>query len=97
MTKREAIWIVIRLAGLWFFWHSLETALSIFSTYALANSEGLIVPGSSRMFVWPALSMVLYLAIGLYCLAGGGMIFNVLNREPDDNVQGGFPGSGTIS
>lgn len=87
MTKREVVWLIIRLAGLYFLWNAVTSAatlvaglqafLQAFDAYALAQR------GSGVVLAQMLFMTVLYSALGLYCVNNGRVFFHVLNRESD--------------
>ena len=82
MNKREAIWLLIRLVGLWFFWQALESALAIVGNYLLASQTPGLLSRSGGVFLQITVRMVIYLALSFYCLGAGNMICYLLSREP---------------
>lgn len=88
MTKRQVIWLLIRLAGLWFLWQSVTSAVALgwLGTYLQASEESGLLPKSTGfLFLQSVVLLGVYLALGLYCLRSGTALFNLLNREdPDD-------------
>lgn len=97
MNKKQVIWLLIRLAGIWFVWQSLENAIGIVSSYWVASNEPRLLSASGGVFLSLTIRMVVYLVIGLYCLGGGELIFSLLTKERDiEEDQEGFPHHGTI-
>jgi hypothetical protein len=88
MNKKQVIWLIIRLVGIWFCWEALLTTATILSTIAIfgeAQAHGLVVPeAASGMMIQIVLGGLVKLVIGLYCVGGGELLFSLLNREPDN-------------
>jgi len=82
MNKREAIWILIRLVGLWFFWQTLENAMLIVTNYLLVSQQPGLLSKSGGVFFQITVRMVIYLGFSIYCLGAGDMIYSLLNHEP---------------
>jgi preprotein translocase subunit SecG len=85
VKKREVIWLLIRLAGLWLLWQSLEDAVTLMSSYLTAIQEANLMSRSTWVLVAMFLRMGIHLALGLYCLGAGNLFFDLLNREKPDN------------
>jgi hypothetical protein len=85
MTKPQVIWLSIRLAGVWFLWQSIENAVALLSTYLQVSQDRELLSRSSAILLQIVLLMGVHTALGIYCLGGGTLLFNLLNREkPDD-------------
>jgi hypothetical protein len=84
VDKKKAIWLLIRLAGLWFILQLIENTVALISSYYIANSTPGLLAKSTGVLLATILRMVLYLILGLYCLGGGQALFNLLNRESDE-------------
>ena len=39
MTKREVVWLIIRLAGLYFLWHAGEATVGFMTSLGIATGE----------------------------------------------------------
>ena len=37
MNKKQVVWLLIRLAGLWFVWQSIENAIVLANAYLVAS------------------------------------------------------------
>ena len=84
MTKREVAWLIVKLAGLYFLWQAVETALSFAASYAIAGSNAALLSQSGGVFLHFILKTALYAWLGLYCVGNGRVFFHFLNHEPDD-------------
>ena len=88
MNKREVIWLLIRLAGLWLLWQAVEDAITLMSSYLTAIEQTNLLSRSTWVLVAMFLRMGIHLALGLYCLSAGNLFFDLLNREkPDDGYS----------
>lgn len=81
MTKKQVIWILIRLAGLWFLFQAVTGAITLFTTYFHTSQDERLLEKSTWLFLQQAGQMFLSFAIGLYCAADGRILFELLNRE----------------
>ncbi len=84
MTKKQVVWLLIRVAGLYFFWQSLTLTVSVSGAYALAGEEPELLAKASKAFLQAVVLAVLYRVLSLYCLGSGDAFFYLLNREPED-------------
>ena len=83
MTKKEVIWLLIRLAGLYFLWQCVASLFGVLSTLTISQASLDFLARSSGLLLTSALLMLVYLALGLYLLTNGELLFFWLNREPD--------------
>ena len=95
MTKRQAIWVLIRAGGVCFmYWAAVAFLNSVFALFAgtwLARRSGL---GAAESMVTGMLGLTLLqplvlALIGLYLLRGGQLIFDLVNYETDVNYEEG--------
>jgi len=85
MTKREVIWLLIRLAGLWFLWQSIENVIVLSSSYLQTSQNPELLSRSAAVFLQLIWQTGFHFVAGLYCLSGGNALFKLLSRErPDD-------------
>ena len=84
MKKSEVVWLIVRLAGVYFFWLAFETSVTLLASLgALSSARGM--PGATGwVIVQLLLKMVVYAVLGRYCVEDGNLIFNILNRESAD-------------
>ena len=83
MTKREVVWLLIRIAGLWFLWQATENVFSVISSFMVASSDPQLSCRSAGLLLPTVVRAGVYLIVGLYCLIGGNVFFQLLNRQPD--------------
>jgi len=88
MTKKQVIWLIIRLVGVWFCWEALNTTATVLGTLTLMadleSGQQVVTKATSGMaFIQIVLGGVLKLVVGVYCVGGGEFLFSLLNREPD--------------
>lgn len=88
MNKKQIIWLIIRLVGIWFCWEAVQTTATILNTIAIFGEVGatnrVVAEAASGMMIQIVLGGIVKLAIGLYCVGGGEILFSLLNREPDN-------------
>ena len=87
MTKREVIWLLIRLAGVYFLAKGLLMTLELLNVLLVPlayDLPGLTFSSLIREQFSPLLVTLFYLALGLYLIYRGGVVFRVLNRQPDE-------------
>ncbi|HEX8282565.1 MAG TPA: hypothetical protein VF588_04385 [Pyrinomonadaceae bacterium] len=81
MTKSEVVWLIIRLAGVYFLWQALETAVGFLTGAGLAIGPRPMVAGSAVVLVGMLLKATFYTVLGFYCIGNGRLLFRVLGRE----------------
>ncbi|HEV7892529.1 MAG TPA: hypothetical protein VGP08_18090 [Pyrinomonadaceae bacterium] len=83
MTKREVVWLIVRLAGLYFLWNAVTSSLGLFASLQLL--DGAATPrGAGAVLLQALVVTAFYAVIGLYCVNDGRVFFNVLNREASE-------------
>jgi hypothetical protein len=83
MTKKQVIWLLLRLAGLWFLWQALITSLNlVWMGTVMTMSEA---PNTGALLLQSAAFVIGYGVLGVYCLLGGKILFHFLNREDNDH------------
>lgn len=81
MTKREVVWLIIRLAGLYFLWQAVESTVGFVTGLWVANGA-YSMPGNSALVLLAMLfKAALYSVLGFYCIGNGRLFFRVLSRE----------------
>lgn len=82
MTKREVVWLIIRLAGLYFLWNAVASSLALLaSLHLFLEGLGTTHRGSGTVFFQAFVVTAVYAGLGLYCVNDGRVFFYVLNRE----------------
>jgi hypothetical protein len=85
MKTNDVIWLLIRIAGLYFLWQCFESVVALISNFvAFSESPGLLEK-STGVQLQILLRIGLYLGLGIYMLANGSLFFQVLNRQPDSD------------
>ncbi|HKG15469.1 MAG TPA: hypothetical protein VKB12_19265 [Pyrinomonadaceae bacterium] len=80
MTKREVVWLVVGLAGLYFLWNVVTSSSGLFAGLRLL--DGSATPrGAGAVFLQALLVTAFYAALGLYCVNDGRFFVNILSRE----------------
>ena len=84
MTKAEVIWLLIRVAGLYFIFQSTEVAIGTFGALLVAGQEPGLMSRSAGVLLPAIIRIVFYAWLGIYLLNDGNKFFQMLNRRPDD-------------
>jgi hypothetical protein len=87
MTKAEVIWLLIRVAGLYFIYQSIEVAISTFGVLLVASEAPGVMSKSAGVLLPAIIRIVFYAWLGIYLLNDGSKFFQMLNRRPDDVGQ----------
>jgi hypothetical protein len=80
LNKKEVVWLIIRLIGLWLVWEAIESTaplITLITTGPVSNYLLTFVLAILRSLA----RIIFYLAVGIYFLKGGGVIFDLLNHE----------------
>jgi hypothetical protein len=81
VTKKQIIWLLIRLAGLWFLFQAVTGAVTLVTTYFHTSQDPRLLEKSTWLFLQQAGQMCLSFALGLYCAGDGRILFALLDRE----------------
>jgi hypothetical protein len=81
VTKKQVIWLVIRLAGLWFLWQSAGNAIALLGSFLHLSENPELLERSTGLLLQMAGQVALSFALGLYCVGDGRILFDLLNRE----------------
>lgn len=84
MTKTEVTWLLIRVAGLYFIYQSIEVAISILGVLFVAGEAPGVMSKSTGVLLPAIIRIVFYAWLGIYLLNDGSKFFQMLNRRPDD-------------
>ena len=84
MTKAEVIWLLIKIAGLYFIYQSIEVAISSFGALIVAGAARDGISNSGGIFLPAVIRIVLYAWLGIYLLNDGSKFFQLLDRRPVD-------------
>jgi hypothetical protein len=84
MKKSEVVWLIVKLAGVYFCWLAFEASLTLLASLgALSGARGM--PGATGWVIVPLmLKAGVYAALGFYCVENGSLFFSILNRESAD-------------
>jgi hypothetical protein len=83
MTKKEIVWLLIRLAGFYFIWRGVEGLIGLLSSFVTAMMEPALFSKSGGIFLQSFLMTGFYLWIGFYLMGDCRFIFRLLNSQPD--------------
>lgn len=83
MTKRDVIWLLIRIGGLYFVWQGIESLLNLFTTFVAVSSTPALLANSIGILLQSVLLTGIYITLGLYMLSNGSFFYHVLSRQPD--------------
>jgi hypothetical protein len=81
VTKKQIVWLLIRLAGLWFLFQAVTGLVTLITTYFHTSQDERLLEKSTWLFLQQAGQIFLSFAIGLYCAGDGRILFELLNRE----------------
>jgi hypothetical protein len=85
MTKKEVIWLLIRIAGLYFVWQGIESSIALLANLMTMGNAPELIPKSGGVIVQSILLMMLYAGLGLYMMSNGGFFYQVLSRQSDSD------------
>jgi hypothetical protein len=80
LNKKEVVWLIIRLIGLWLVWQAIESTSPLI-TLILGGLPSNYILTFILSILRDLVRIVFYLALGIYFLKGGGLIFGLLNHE----------------
>ncbi|HEV7643846.1 MAG TPA: hypothetical protein VGO50_07910 [Pyrinomonadaceae bacterium] len=81
MNKKEVVWLVVRLIGVYLLYLAAITSISLIGTLLTALQTPELASRSMSMFVSPALLAVMEGIVGFYLVNTGTVLFNILARE----------------
>ena len=95
MTKREIVWLIVKLIGVYFIYEAVMAALSligsIFTLISLGGDRNISREASNnflRVISWAFAMTVFYGGIGWHLIQDGSFLFQILNREePPDSLE----------
>jgi hypothetical protein len=82
MSKKEVIWLLIRIAGVYFLWLGVESLVTLISNYVVASGSPELLSRSARVFLQSVLLIGLHFSLGLYMLVNGSLLFRGLDQQP---------------
>ena len=84
MNKSEVVWLIVRLAGLYFFWQAFEALVALLTSLgALSGARG-VLEATGWVIGQLLLKAFVYVVLGIYCVDNGKLFFSILNREAAD-------------
>jgi len=83
MTKKEIVWLLIRIAGAYLLWQGVGSSVGLVANLAFASSTPELLSKSAGAFLGPVVMTGLDLSLGLYLLINGRVVFNLLSDRPD--------------
>lgn len=83
MSKKDVIWLLIRIAGLYLIWQSVQSLVALSSGLVAAGNTPGLLSVSAGVFFQSILRIGLYLSLGFYMLLNGKLFFHLLSRQPD--------------
>ena len=87
MTKTEIIWLLIRIAGLYFIYQSIELVISSFGVYLVASETPGMVSKSAGVLLPSIIRIIFCAVLGGYLLTDGDKFIQMLNRRPEYTGQ----------
>lgn len=84
MTKKQIVWLLVRIAGAISVFNSLRFVFIIVENLLLASTSDVLkttIGQASGLISGWAIEAVVYFSIGLYLLLNGKILFDLLDRE----------------
>ncbi len=81
MNKREVVWLIIRLIGVYLLYLAAITSISLLGTLLTALQAPELASRSVLLFVSPGLLAIMEGIAGFYLVNSGTILFNILARE----------------
>lgn len=87
MTKREIVWLIVKLIGVYFIYEAAMSAWNLLATFftLISVSDRYIGGDDTRNFLkliaWAIAMMAFHAWIGWYLINDGRLLFQILNRE----------------
>lgn len=87
MTKREIVWLIVKLIGVYFIYEAAMSAWNLIATIftLIAVSNKYTGADETRNFLklmaWALAMTIFYVWIGWYLIKDGRLLFQILNRE----------------
>jgi predicted membrane protein len=96
MTKREIVWLIVKLIGVYFLYEAAASALGLIGTiFTLISVAGRYLGADDKfnffkVIAWAIAMTFLYGWIGWYLINDGRLLFALLNREEPPPVLKDF-------
>lgn len=90
MTKKQLAWLIVRVIGVFSLYNALKYAFIVFEnvmmTSNIDNGNVLLEKGAGLISGW-IVEGIVYLLIGLYLIIDGRVLFNLFNRESNEDEE----------
>lgn len=96
MTKREIVWLIVKLIGVYFIYQAVTSALSLIGTiFTLISIADRYIGADDKqnflkVIAWAIAMTAFYGWIGWYLIKDGRLLFAILNREDPPPVLKDF-------
>lgn len=88
MKKSEAVWLAVKLFGLFCVYSSVTYTLSFLINLMAAYDSPVLLSRSFNVLLQSVVMLIFYAVVGIYSLKDGKLFFDLLNREnPPDKTQ----------
>ncbi len=81
MNKKEVVWVIVRLIGVYLLYLAAITSISLLGTLLTALQMPEVPSKSILMFVPTGLLAIMEGVAGFYLVNSGTVLFNILARE----------------
>lgn len=85
MTKREIVWLLIRLIGIYLIYLAVTGSINLIGSFITAWQTPGLIERSFVMFLLTFFLIVLESIAGIYLLNDGTILFDILDREEKDD------------
>jgi hypothetical protein len=85
MKKREIVWLVIKVIGLYFIYEAVTSGLKLIASFIVAFQAPELFYKSIGIFIPQIVLVALCAIIANYLLRDGRLVFDILNREEPSN------------
>lgn len=85
MKKREAVWLAVKLFGLFCIYSLITHIISFLTNLLTVFDSPVLLSRSFNVFLQSVVMIIFYAVVGIYALKDGKFFFDLLNREEPSN------------
>ena len=85
MKKSEAVWLAVKLFGLFCVYSSITHIVSFLTNFLTAFESPVLLSRSFNVFLQSVVMIIFYTVVGIYALKDGKFFFDLLDREEPQN------------
>ncbi|HEY0546306.1 MAG TPA: hypothetical protein VGC91_13080 [Pyrinomonadaceae bacterium] len=85
MTKKDVIWLLIRISGLYFILQGIESLLGLWASLITVNNSPGMLKNSAGVLLQSFLLTAIYFSFGIYMVSNGSFFYRLLSRQPDSD------------